>query len=660
MKKRILACVLLVVMMMGMLPTLALAESVEPPPSEQKIVTIPEDMLRWNGTRLLGVDREWLKSQEKGTLFRLVIPEQTTSISRLYNFNDNIQDYLYSVDFSKAKNLTTLANSAFMYCKNLTEVTGFEDLQLTEIPRQAFFECKKLEQTFDLSKMPLTSIGGSAFNSSGITGVILPDGLKELGPDDVPPAEASGNRPIFSECRNLAFIRTASTKDDASVFLALPNALEVLGPGALKITQNCPLYTSLQEQGATIKLPPSLTKVYHDGISVGKNPNLFILFPDGWKGSDNFSQRAFSSYANYVLVFPDVTTYQEGKTHFANKFYEKSRVVNLTFEGTGQTEKKLYGASVQYVYDVATERWRLDDRYTLPAAPEGTPEPAAGYRGGWVVDGTELTSTSKVQSAVSASSDSMTANYVNDLIAPPTNIRFTINGVPQGSEDVANQNESLVLTVPASAEAPGKLGVALEHPLLKKADTGAGQPYVFFRYLWYDIKQGTMGGDRQGEPGFFHSWLDPANNRAKARDTSEITIAPKDERVYKEVNNPGGTAYNYNHYLVKVFGYYVNENGREQQFYESYCPAVEFGRPLDSLGHTTLDVYGCQVKVGPPVVRYTVTYDLNGGTDNGKYAPVTVEAGGTIRTAEAPTKEGHTFTGWSDGAATHQAGDAIT
>lgn len=495
---------MLVVMILGLLPSLALAVSVEPPTSEPNVVTVPEDMLRWNGTQLVGVNRDWLKGLEKGTLLRLEIPERTTSIARLYNFSDYVQDSIYSVDFTKAKNLTRLEMSAFMYCKNLTELTGFEDLPLTEIPRQAFYECKKLEQTLDLSKMPLTSIGGSAFNTSGITGIVLPDGLKELGPDDAPPAEASGVRPIFGGCTNLAFIRTASTKDDASVLLALPNSLEVLGPGALKIIQNCPLYASLQEQGATIKLPASLTKVYHDGLSLGKNPNVFILFPDGWTASNNFSPRAFASYSNHVLVFPNVKTFNEGQAHFVNRFYVNSRVVDLTFEGTGQTEKKLYGASVQYVYDAATERWRLDEGYTLPAAPEGTPEPAAGYRGGWVIDGTELTNTAKVQSAASANSDHMTATYVTNLIAPPTAIRFTVNGEPQGSEDVANQNERLVLTVPASADAPGKLGVALEHPLLKNADTAAGQPYVYFRYLWYDVKQGTMGGDRQGEPGFFH------------------------------------------------------------------------------------------------------------------------------------------------------------
>ena len=650
---------MLVVMVLGLLPSLALAESVEPPPSEPNVVTVPEVMLRWNGTQLVGVNRDWLKGLEKGTLLHLEIPERTTSIARLYNFSDYVQDSIYSVDFTKAKNLTRLEMSAFMYCKNLTELTGFEELPLTEIPRQAFYECKKLEQMFDLSKMPLKTIGGSAFNTSGITGIVLPDGLKELGPDDAPPAEASGVRPIFGGCTKLAFIRTASTKEDASVLQALPNSLEVLGPGALKIIQNCPLYASLQEQGATIKLPASLTKVYHDGLSLGKNPNVFILFPDGWTASNNFSPRAFASYSNHVLVFPNVKTFNEGQAHFVNRFYVNSRVVDLTFAGTGQTEKKLYGASVQYVYDAAAERWRLDEGYTLPAAPDGTPEPAAGYRGGWVIDGTELTNTAKVQSAASANSDHMTATYVTHLIAPPTAIRFTVNGEPQGSEDVANQNERFVLTVPASADAPGKLGVALEHPLLKNADTAAGQPYVYFRYLWYDVKQGTMGGDRQSEPGFFHPWLDPADNRAKARETSEITIAPKDERVYKDVHNLSGTAYNYNHYLVKVFGYYVGETGKERPFYESYCPAVVFGGPLDSLGHTTLDVYGCQVKVGPLVVQRTVTYDLDGGVDTGKYAPVTVKAGDTIHAAEAPTKDGYAFTGWSDGKTTHQAGEEI-
>jgi len=86
----------------------------------------------------------------------------------------------------------------------------------------------------------------------------------------------------------------------------------------------------------------------------------------------------------------------------------------------------------------------------------------------------------------------------------------------------------------------------------------------------------------------------------------------------------------------------------------------------------TGDAYGADTKIGHSmtvyaqwkeiIAKYTVTYDLNGGDANGKdYSPVTVDSGEKVTVKDAPTKSGHTFTGWSgsDGKDYHP-GDVLT
>ena len=62
----------------------------------------------------------------------------------------------------------------------------------------------------------------------------------------------------------------------------------------------------------------------------------------------------------------------------------------------------------------------------------------------------------------------------------------------------------------------------------------------------------------------------------------------------------------------------------------------------------------------PTPTTYTVTYDCNGGTIVCPSNLTGVEAGTTITLADAPTKDGFDFEGWSDGTTTYDAGDEYT
>ncbi len=64
---------------------------------------------------------------------------------------------------------------------------------------------------------------------------------------------------------------------------------------------------------------------------------------------------------------------------------------------------------------------------------------------------------------------------------------------------------------------------------------------------------------------------------------------------------------------------------------------------------------------GTPVpTTYTVTYDCNGGTSGCPENVTGIEGGTTINLADAPTKDGFDFDGWSNGNTTYNAGDEYT
>ncbi|MSC86449.1 Cna B-type domain-containing protein [Eubacterium sp. BIOML-A1] len=66
-----------------------------------------------------------------------------------------------------------------------------------------------------------------------------------------------------------------------------------------------------------------------------------------------------------------------------------------------------------------------------------------------------------------------------------------------------------------------------------------------------------------------------------------------------------------------------------------------------------------KAKTNPPVTTSTISYNLNGGTLNGKTGTVTIQAeNGTTITLPAPTREGYTFDYWEG--SRYNAGDSYT
>ncbi len=79
------------------------------------------------------------------------------------------------------------------------------------------------------------------------------------------------------------------------------------------------------------------------------------------------------------------------------------------------------------------------------------------------------------------------------------------------------------------------------------------------------------------------------------------------------------------------------------------------------LDGTTITIPDYAVTIGGTVVStYTVTYDCNGATSGCPENVSGIVSGTSITLAAAPTKTGNSFTGWSDGANTYDAGAAYT
>ena len=151
--------------------------------------------------------------------------------------------------------------------------------------------------------------------------------------------------------------------------------------------------------------------------------------------------------------------------------------LNFVYNGLSiATEQKLYNNTVQYVKKNGV--WSLDEHYEL-LKPTGAPTPAAGYYGGWELDGKELTADSQI--SVTSPADTLTVTWKNDFVSEP-NVEYSMNGQPISQSS------------PYNVQRFGTIGVQVTHPLMKNENTNEStDTYVEFEYYWFDIQNGTVG-----------------------------------------------------------------------------------------------------------------------------------------------------------------------
>lgn len=524
MKNRLFTIILMLFLSVGILSAAALAA----PPAVGAGLTaddpmvVPNEALTISGTILKEIKQTWLdsnKPQDGSTFYlKLEIPDSITELGTGTGGFRLGTGYSLQVDFSTAKNLTKINNQAFM---NATALHG----------------------ELDLSNTKITTLGKSAFRGcTGLTGVILPATLEVLG-------DSSGSGSVFSGCKGLQFVRTAGGDEDA-VF-ELPSGLKMIGSQTFQDTF---------PNGANLKIqiPASVETIGSQAFS--SNSAFSQIYINRKSGFSGYHERAFraESSADCLVIFSDALAY----LNFGKAPTRATRTfpVRLVFTEKGnvvRTDYKLFGQSIQYTLN-QNDIWVIDEGYALPTISDSSTVP--GYDSGWrLPKGKEiLTNTSKVSGTASVDEGSGQGYMVvtvenNTVISKPT-VEYSVNGnvVQHAGTGVPE------LEVAVAPSSPGSVGVQVTHPLATEEARESGT-YVYFKYCWWDEKDGSVNGPRsKTEPDLFSTAETSTMYNRVYTDVNEIPIS-------SSADARRGSDY----YLVEIYGYFVEGGGTARQFYKS-------------------------------------------------------------------------------------------
>lgn len=526
MKKRLLAICLALCLIVGLLPTTAMAAPVEDGDglTAENPMSVPVgEMAIKNGT-YYGIKKGWFQTvnPDKETMyFSISIPDSVTTVASdgfrdsysseksrygAVTYNDDLGRYnVVALDFSKATELTVIKSQAAAGCA--------------------------LSGILDLSKTKIKTLEKSAFSGcTGLTGVILPQTLEVLGTSD------GGSGSVFNGCTGLEFVRTAGGSETAD--FELPSGLKVIGKDTFK--DNFREGTELK-----VHIPESVEII---GSQAFYNEKFAQIYIDRQSGYDGYDSGAFKYVG--LLILPNNEAYK-GTGSFTRT--TKTYPVTLKFMNGSDlvdTQLKLYGQSIQYTQD-GNGIWYQDDAYTLP--DPGSVGNTPGYDAGWKIYGDTkiLTNTSKVSGWQDAE---LEVSVVNDVVVSKPTVEYMVNGsvVEYAGSGVPD------LTVTVDQKNPGTVGVQVTHPLATEEAKKSGT-YVYFKYCWWDEKDDGVNGPRsETEPDLFSTAINSSNYSRVFTDQNVIPI-----------RNTSDTRTDGDYYLVEIYGYYVEDKGTAKQFYKS-------------------------------------------------------------------------------------------
>ena len=356
--------------LLSMLLSLAVVLSIAPPitaaAADDGIMTVgtgataadpyelPEEAFLWEKsgekTTLIGVSPTWYKTHVEDRNIEYVsvkIPATTVKIDRCFagaygssnsGYNSagtqenstNISGELVAVDFSQATELKTIDVQAFGFVSNLTGV-------------------------IDLSNTQVEVIEGNAFKKTAISGVILPDSLKSIGGN---PSSPGSHAPVFGECKNLEYIRLASSASNK--IIELPSGLETIKSGGLyleetKIEQTMKTSPFVITIPASVKTMQSTAFCFSDNTASANAQYAFertdfsdtnydkdCLFEKSWKGSWGFARFASKdAYDSFVTKYPDSSKFYGYPTYeFDLTFKDKETQTELSKDDISKIEKE--------------------------------------------------------------------------------------------------------------------------------------------------------------------------------------------------------------------------------------------------------------------------------------------------------------------------------
>ena len=648
MKKRFVFMLLSLAMILAVVSPVAMAAGTGT--SKDDPYELPEEAFLWEKagekTTLIGVSPTWYKTNVKDKNIQYVsvtIPATTVKINSGFagaygstntgftsggsrEDSTNISGELVKVDFSQATELKTIDVQAFGYVTKLAGV-------------------------IDLSKTKVEKILGNAFKGTDIEGVILPTTLKSVGNDNR--NNSSGDASAFGQCKNLAYIRVAG--GDPNAVLELPSSLQLIGYTGF-LLDGTKIEQTMKNNPFVIHIPASVKEMQHAAIgfedlaAVRKAQYVFektdftdtvfqkdclfnSMYTNNWGVARFASKEAYDSF---------VAKYSGSSKFYGYPTYE----FDLTFKDK-EKQKKLWGQSIQYEKNDATDYWTLNKGYALPDKPDTAAAPAAGQVGYWELNGDELKADSKLLAAPVAAE--LTAVWKTRSVLVEPTVYYTLNGVRQGK--LTSFDKGLPsLEVPRINGNPGKIGVQIDHPLLK-SNSGTDDNYVYFKYRWIDV-QGLRLGARStattpetGSGIYNTNATADVNNPNEAYD--EITIRDSGDNRAPQSNR------DYTFYNCEIYGYYVN-GGKEKLFYVSNGLGRAYLR-LSGPDYTTDDMFCICAKF---LDVWTITFDLNGGTAPAgvDYSPKQVKKGKGFSVPYAPYKKGY-FSYWTKADGTEYYGN---
>lgn len=494
----------------------------------ESVVEVPEDKLVFNNGEISSIDSDWLTKNE-GNSLKVVIPAEingttVTSIGEHAFQGKNVftrpQIILAEIDFSNAENLTEIGNQAFGYCEKL--------------------------KTVDLSKTKVTAIGKFAFSEcTALQDVVLPDTLESLGSS------------VFTGCISIKTLRTATAPEGVVFFL--PNTLNSIGYQTFK---NC----FASDVDARVVIPASVETIGSEAFKDKQITQIIVeRKADPWSLRDDYASYESSAFippngCNRLIILNDDKCFNAFSLHATyGSSLQKicTYPIKVKFSPIGRTEKHLNHALLGWALNAETHLWDYNKDYKLPdISGNSSTEARPGYEyiGGWKLKSSDqiLDETKKLEAMDNPSDTAQIAgNY--ELCKPE--ISYIVDGKKCSGD---------TLTVAIGDEKKHTVGVKVDHALLQSEQGTDDNEYVYFKYCWWDEGPNedgslTVNGPRSDiETELFStasSNVDP-NRKYVTQNAIPITDI-KHERI------------NHSYYLVEIFGYHVNENGKPTLFYQS-------------------------------------------------------------------------------------------
>ena len=454
--------------------------------------------------------------------------------------------------------------------------------------------------SIDLSKTKVKTIGKFAFGScTSLETFIFPDTLTSLGNSD--------GASVFTDCKSLKVMRLANSPK--GVVFALPENLTYIGNYTFKdcfadgVDAKVVIPTSVATLGKGAFYDKHITQ-----IIINRKHNAF----DGGSVYDSDAIR-IPDGTNCMIIFPDKYTYGSFTGYSSTERNAMTYPVEVRFyiNYTWQTEHHLNYQLLGYQKNATTGFWELDDSYALPEAPASSAEQKPGYDyiGGWsgrdndnkaftLQNDEPLHVTPRPDGSVSVKSGQGTYVLQNP----------TISYLVDGESKPVDAAQPFTVTIGDGKE--HTLGVQVSHPLLISEQGNKEGEYVYFEYCWWDegyfADNGTamtVNGPRSTEePNLFSkAGTDRELHRVWVTDNT-IPITKIDH-----------ARTDHNYYLVEICGYIVKDGGDPVRFYQSSNNFIRFG--FGENVATVKNYYTLQVNVNE-VRIITAT-----AGDNGKITP---------------------------------------